>query len=297
MFNYKVSRYNKPGFISIISLILVLLVLAGGVWLYIYKIQTPCQKTIYYDFGDFNSKFGITKDTLISTTKKAEGVWEGPFKHNFFQYKPGSAFKINLIYDSRQETSNERKLLNDSINSQKAIVKSLQDQYDQGLKDYTQELRDYNQKVSYWNSRGGAPTDTYNQLNQQKQELNIKKQNLDSLAGQINTKADQVNIDVSKYNQQAGETFHKGEFDGKEINVYEFQGDNELELALAHEFGHSLGLEHINNNPTAIMYPYLNDQDLDNISLTTDDMNALKNICQNKIPAKDLASMWKFLKL
>ncbi len=101
------------------------------------------------------------------------------------------------------------------------------------------------------------------------------------LANQLNAATGKINSKVDEYNQSAGESFHKGEYNGKEINVYEFQDNNELKLALAHELGHALNLDHVSNE-NAIMYPVLKDQNLNDIQLTQEDVDALKVECKLK---------------
>jgi len=70
--------------------------------------------------------------------------------------------------------------------------------------------------------------------------------------------------------------FDKGVFDGKTINIYEFASDEDLRVTIAHELGHALGLAH-NNDPKALMYPMMKEQDLKNFRLTTADLAMLNS--------------------
>ena len=58
-------------------------------------------------------------------------------------------------------------------------------------------------------------------------------------------------------NQGAGEKFSAGEYirdeTGERINIYQFDGRDKLIRVLAHELGHALGLDHV-DDPASVMY-------------------------------------------
>ena len=85
---------------------------------------------------------------------------------------------------------------------------------------------------------------------------------------------------VQSYNALYGEhrRFHKGEYNGKEITIYQYQDLDDLILILAHELGHALGLAHV-DDPKAVMHEILGDQDLDTLTLTSADVRALRTVC------------------
>ena len=77
------------------------------------------------------------------------------------------------------------------------------------------------------------------------------------------------------YNALYGEHrhFHKGEYDGKDITIYQYRDLADLILILTHELGHALGLAHV-NDPKAVMYEILGKQDLETLTLTSTDVCA-----------------------
>ena len=60
-------------------------------------------------------------------------------------------------------------------------------------------------------------------------------------------------------------------FNGREIHIYEFESKEDLRLTLAHEFGHALGMKH-HNDPKALMYPMLEEQDMQHFRLQSADI-------------------------
>jgi predicted Zn-dependent protease len=62
------------------------------------------------------------------------------------------------------------------------------------------------------------------------------------------------------------------------VPFYEKFRLDDLILILAHELGHALGLDHV-DNPKAVMHEILGDQDLDTLTLTSADVRALHTAC------------------
>ncbi len=269
----------------------------------------PCKQTIYYSFGNIDSRHDISPKKLREIMKKVESVWEKPTGLNLFDYKEEAPFKINFIFDERQERSNATKNIDKNLITLKNIhsatsgeYKTLVNKYNHSLEKYLKrkkklekDAEKYEQEVAYWNKNGHIAEEQYNDLErtrskllEQQEDLNTRVKKLNKLAKKINslTKKDvrvtkKYNSAVMTYTKKYGSstTFNQGEFFGKGINIYEFKDEPDLILVLAHEFGHALGIKHLKNH-SSIMYYLVGEQDLNNIHPTREDLVALNNLCR-----------------
>jgi len=120
-------------------------------------------------------------------------------------------------------------------------------------------------------------------INQDQSGLSSLVDSINGLANTLNRMAASLNLTVSTYNSigsSRGQEYEEGVFVSEggqqEIDIYEFENQDNLIRVLAHELGHSLGMEHV-SDPNAIMY-YLNQGK--NIQPTTDDLTELKKVCK-----------------
>ena len=270
----------------------------------------PCENPMSYSIGEFDKRFGISRENFLAYTKQAEEIWEKPINRDLFVEHASGNLKINLIYDYRQNVTEKLETLGISVDDSRASYDLVKTRYmalgEQYLKDkeiFASKLAElkirqdaYNREVSYWNSRGGAPKAEFEALqiekqniqneilsvNQLQNSLNVEVENINALVATLNHLVVELNIDVAKFNEVGatrGEEFEEGLYksgpEGRSIDIYQYDSKNKLIRVLAHEFGHALDLEHI-NNPKAIMYK-LNQGT--NEKLTADDLSALKIRC------------------
>jgi hypothetical protein len=272
-------------------------------------INRPCSKPLTYAIGNVDSQFGVSEAELKTLTQEAEAVWEKPSGKNLFEYDANSEFKINMIFDERQQRTNEAEKLNSQLDGLEASHQKMLKKYDnlsasyqnrlneynRGLKSYEKKVKEYNSKTDYWNEQGGAPEDEYEKLKDEKKELDATYKKLDrerselnKLVGQVNNVASEEGKLVSNYNNSVTtyqmkyggqREFEKGVFNGEAINIYEYRDPEDLRLTVVHEFGHALGIDHV-SNPVSIMYPMIGEQEMENPILTAEDLNELRAVCK-----------------
>jgi hypothetical protein len=266
---------------------IIFIVLAGAIGFAGYSFYEsylgPCGKPLEYGIGKFDTQFGISKEDFTSYIAEAGSVWEKVLNKKIFIYNPNAKFKINLIYDERQLATIQKQKTEYGLSAAEDIFKKLdtafntfKNQYDQKASSYDQALISYRNRksaydteVSFWNNRGGAPKDKFNSLEAERQSLNAEVTRLNAEASSITAMAKQLNSLLSERNAKAAEynkiaegynkkyngglEFNQAEYTGKEINVYQFGNKKDLILALAHELGHALNMNHV-ENPKSIMY-------------------------------------------
>lgn len=294
---------------SFLLALTVVLSLAGVQWY--QTTQYICPVPISYRLGEIDSSFTLSEVEAKQYIEEATAVWEDVAAQDLFIYNDDAAFTINFIFDERQAMADaqifDRDRLdsiaeqNEAFRTQIADIQSSyqrrQTTFNAEREAYDSRLQSYNDKVRQANDRGGATPAVFTELELERvslasesEELRVEADALNNLAQQLNELSTEGNRLVETYNQEvrtynadygATHEFTQGDYRGGEINIYKFSNQYELVSVLAHEFGHSLGIDHI-EEPGSLMY-YLLDDELDSMpTLTDSDIAAYQIECADQ---------------
>ena len=268
-----------------------------------YIYFSYCDKPLRYSIGTVDPRFNISQSEFLQDIKQAQGIWENINQKNLFEYDSSSLLNFSMVYDNRQSLNTQIGGLEGKLDSGKSKLDSNIREYQALVDQFNQKRRNLNDEISYWNSRGGAPKDEYDKLVAENQQLKQEADRLSEMARNLNLSTSEYNTQVGELNQTINSFKNaislqpeEGLYDGKEqkITIYITNSKEELVHTLAHEMGHALGIEHVQNDK-AIMFPFSTPY----LVPTVDDKMALETICrkQNKyeVLAKNLYSGFRAL--
>ena len=260
-----------------------------------YKLPTICDQTVHYSTGSIDDRFNLTKEELLTDIKQATNVWSNIAGKNLFVYDPDADLKINLVYDERQSLSTQIKNTSDTALKDKGALDWEMAGYKARVAEFDKRLQALNSKIEYWNSQGGAPQEEFDKIKAEQESLKTEADSLNALASRLNITVEDYNVKVNQLNQTENTLEsvlqvkpEAGLYDPKNnrIDVYFNTSHNELIHTLEHEFGHSLGLEHV-NAPNAIMYA----KSSKIISSAQEDRDQLLTLCTPKTPIEYIQSL------
>lgn len=290
---------------SFLLALIFTIVLSVGFW---YRSTADiCPVPLPYRIGEVDDSFDLSFDEVKDRVAIAEDQWESAVNRDLFVYDEAAAFTVNFIFDERQEQSNQeerqRRFLDGQLEENEEIFAAIeyaQSEYDEmsatyesRAVGYEERLEAYNRTVRQYNDRGGAPEEEFAELEAERESLNAEAEALSSLLTELNelgTRINQLtregnrlvdsyNESVNHYNENFGyaREFTQGDYQGDRINIYEFSSDNELQSVLLHEFGHALGVGHVDTE-SSVMY-YLLEENPDVPLLTASDLDAFYAEC------------------
>ncbi|MEX0918114.1 MAG: matrixin family metalloprotease [Candidatus Paceibacterota bacterium] len=285
--------------------LLLALLLGGTYWF--TQVEASCQLPLSYRIGDVDERFELTFDDVRIALVEAEAIWENATGKNLFRYDEDANLTINFVYDERQaltdaertlrEQLDESENINDTIDKTYAeLVAEYSDlsmRYQDKVGAYERALNAYNEEVESYNKEGGAPPEVYEELSERKKALDAEQRSINRLASELNALVENINrigeegnqlVDahndrVERYNDTFADSheFTQGDYQQRTINIYTWSDRTELLLVLAHEMGHAISLDHVENEES-IMY-YLMGGQPEELTPSAEDLTEFDVVC------------------
>jgi uncharacterized protein YfcZ (UPF0381/DUF406 family) len=258
-----------------------------------------CAEPIEYSIGKIDGRFYLTKMQVRINALIASRVWNDVFDQEIIIYNPDADLTINLVYDERQEASDERKRIQGqlSFSSDRIRLKrnQLNDLYQEFVKDkasFNAAKDEFTDKISSFNASGGIPSSKISELESDQETLKGLMVELKNKADIINSKSADLRGDIVEHNQNVDrlnqladdEDVNVGlyeedyEADSRTITVYMFSDELDLRHTLAHEMGHALGMDHVDEDNSLMNAVFYETQE--SLKLSSDDLAELYVACQ-----------------
>lgn len=262
--------------------------------------QYLCQVPVSWRIGELDPNFSLTLEQAEQAAHAAAAQWNSALGIELFRYDSINGFPINFAYDARQQQLLQQALLQRNLQRyDSTISERLADLQTQSAR-LTQQQNRFsilNQQLAadiaaFKLKAQQASGNSRSTLQLEQQQLNRRQQQLQQQADMLNAEQQRLvreqgylNDTVADRNSLLPESAAPAV--AAEVGLMEIRGLNrsmtifayktlaDLELTMAHEFGHALGVGHT-DDVASVMHFSLNPAQR---NVMSNDIQALKAQC------------------
>lgn len=275
---------------------------------YTESLSCPDQLILYP--GKQDPRFGISRPEFIRALKKAAAFWSALSNKTIAVVKDKGNIPVNLVYDDRMAFTKSEEKLRKELAKAELRIDQMEVDYRAEEKEYELMLLNYRKKEASvkkmedaflsWVekiSESSYSREDYRKVYQQKKKavetqqkilnvdrrkVNAKGKAVNRINRELNRLIEGKNKLVQQYNRtySGKRQFVQGNYiyTGRErnIQIYHFRSTGELEVILAHEIGHALGIDHV-KDPQAIMYDHTSNNNKNLLRMSQSDKKAFSS--------------------
>ncbi len=256
--------------------------------------HAPCAIPVHYAVGDVDPRFGFDRFMVEAALIDAVRLWQAESEALLFiESEDPRAMQVNLRFDARQQSAAERQSMRGRLDRAQGDLEReqadlqawseridrAQKAHERGVAELAPRLARHEAAVAAWNADPGAGSEAARRaLEAEGAMLRAEIAALDRTAGELNADvaaynrraadarqlAAEANTQVREYNASAAAApVETGRYsydyeEGRRIDVFRAASYDELVWVLAHEFGHALGIGHV-DEPGAVMHALLHE--------------------------------------
>jgi hypothetical protein len=269
-----------------------------------------CRHPLRLSIGQVDPQFSLERAALAAAVGKAAAEWNDATGRHWFQFVDTGGIAVNLLFDGRQESlqqrsDEERKIaeaiaalnrIQQDLRTEEDVLHARASQWESSRNAYEAQAAVYNSRVVDISRNEAIDQEEALALEQERRKLagiqrtlEEARQDLGRLQGETLRKAEQVHAQEVQIQNQLSDfkarfppiPFKEAEHIRgalvNEINIYAVTDLEELHRALLHEMGHAIGLAH-SVEIDSIMAPQ-HEIGSGSTNLTAGDVNAALNVC------------------